>query len=93
MRTRLDIVQTLALEAIVNFGRRTAGSAVYGGKQRRGRKQVSKATTTRRAGQQTLKALRSLTKDKSTAARDSQARSEFQHKTAIEKHKQQRWQV
>ena len=76
------------ISEIVNFGRKTVGSAVYGGKMRRPKKSVGRATMARRAGSNVVKALRTQRKNKEAFVRDAHARQEYSHKIDVEKQKQ-----
>lgn len=94
MKEQVEILKKTALdEAIRNLGRGSAGSAVRGGRQRKGRKRVSPATMTRKANADVVQALKSDTKAKATASKVSQARREGEYNKAVERQKMQQYHV
>lgn len=72
-------------EAIRNFGRGSAGSAVRGGRVRSRRKMISRSTLIRKQNHQVLKVLRNDTKAKQNAADESDARREGQFKSDVQR--------
>lgn len=87
------ISEAVLNELIVNFGRRTAGSAVLGGKQRRPRRRKSIATMAAAGASQIVKGLSKDNQEKIDQAKASLARRKAFYRINDVKNKARHYQI